>query len=169
MQTLLDHGQRASHLAVRRTRCSTRHDSNRCGKLVIHSVRQFLNKQPFFPVVQFGRSRLTHNILLSFICKWLLDDLGTEYLGQPRYGTKSASNNSVTIVVCGAIFSSLMVYSSKRFDRQHEDVADAALRLDCAWGTRIDLQFTPQLQDLDIDAPIEDMFVDRGGLQQVLA
>src|SRR5580658_1236079 len=45
------------------------------------------------------------------------------------------------------------------FDRQREDVADAALRLDCAWRTRIDLQFTPQPKDLDVDAPAEDIFV----------
>jgi hypothetical protein len=56
----------------------------------------------------------------------------------------------------------LIVHSSKRFDRQHEDVAEAALRLDCAWGTRTDLQFTPQPQDLDIEAPIEDIFMDSG-------
>jgi hypothetical protein len=70
---------------------------------------------------------------------------------------------------CGAIFSSLIVRSSKRFDRQREEVADAALGLDCAWRTRIDLQFTPQPQDLDIDAPIEDIFMDSSGLQQMLA
>ncbi len=65
MQTRLYRGQRAFHLAVGRTRCGKRHDTDRCGKLVFNSVRQFPHKQPFLG------SSLTHNTLLSFICKWL--------------------------------------------------------------------------------------------------
>src|SRR6267378_6656757 len=57
---------------------------------------------------------------------------------------------------------------SERFDRQREDIADAALRLNHARCTRIDLQFAPQPQDLDIDASIENILVNSGGLQQML-
>src|SRR5258708_35718530 len=57
---------------------------------------------------------------------------------------------------------------SERFDRQREDIADAALRLNHVRRTRIDLQFAPQPQDLDIDASIENILVNSGGLQQML-
>src|ERR1700682_2573213 len=57
---------------------------------------------------------------------------------------------------------------SERFDRQREDIADAALRLNHARCTRIDFQFAPQPQDLDIDASIENILVNSGGLQQML-
>src|SRR5258708_20281340 len=65
MQTRLYRGQRAFHLAVGRTRCGKRHDTDRCGKLVFHSVRQFPHKHPFL-----GRS-LTQNTLLPFSFKCL--------------------------------------------------------------------------------------------------
>src|ERR1700704_5054206 len=57
---------------------------------------------------------------------------------------------------------------SERFDRPREDIADAALRLNHVRRTRIDLQFAPQPQDLDIDASIENILVNSGGLQQML-
>ena len=54
-------------------------------------------------------------------------------------------------------------------DWQREHIADAALSPDRAWCTRIDLQFAPQPQHLDVDAPIENFFVNSvGGLQQML-
>src|SRR4030081_2494460 len=57
---------------------------------------------------------------------------------------------------------------SERFDGQREDIPDAALRLDPPRCTRINLQFAPQPQDLDIDASIENILVNSGGLQQML-
>src|SRR5260370_36287126 len=54
-------------------------------------------------------------------------------------------------------------------DWHREHIADTALSPDHARCTRIDLQFAPQPQDLDIDAPIEGFFVNSvGGLQQML-
>ena len=54
------------------------------------------------------------------------------------------------------------------FDRQRENVADAALGLDHAWRAGIDLQLPPQPQNLDIDASIKNIFVNPRGLQQLL-
>jgi len=54
-------------------------------------------------------------------------------------------------------------------DWQREHIADTALSLDHARCTRIDLQFAPQPQDLDIDAPVEDIIVNSRCLQQMLA
>src|SRR5258708_8844140 len=54
-------------------------------------------------------------------------------------------------------------------DWQRERIADTALSLDHARCTRIDLQFAPQPQDLDGDAPVEDIFVNSRRLQQVRA
>ncbi len=54
---------------------------------------------------------------------------------------------------------------SERLDRKCEDIAEAALSLDDAWRTRIDLQFAPKSQNLDVDAPIEDILMDSRGLQ----
>jgi hypothetical protein len=48
-------------------------------------------------------------------------------------------------------------------------IADAAFGLDDTWRFRVCLQFAPQPQHLDIDAAIEDVFVEPGGLQQMLA
>src|ERR1700694_3555295 len=56
----------------------------------------------------------------------------------------------------------------ERFDRQREQIADVALGLDYARCTRIDLQFAPAPQHLDLDAPIENIFVNSGGLKQML-
>ncbi len=58
--------------------------------------------------------------------------------------------------------------SSKRFDRECEDIADAALGLDDTWRARIDFKLAPQSQDLDIDAPIENVLMNARGLQQIL-
>src|SRR4029079_9008641 len=55
----------------------------------------------------------------------------------------------------------------ERFYREREDIADAALGLDDAWRAWIDFKLAPQPQDLDIDAPIENVFMDARGLQQI--
>jgi len=52
-------------------------------------------------------------------------------------------------------------------DRQREHVANAALGLNHARCTGIGLQLALQPQDLDIDAAIENILVNSGGLQQV--
>src|ERR1700687_4108094 len=80
------------------------------------------------------------------------------------YGIITGADIMVTTVTLRSTFSSFL----ERFDRQREDIADAALSLDHARCTRIDLQFAPQPQDLDIDAPIENIVVHSGGLQQML-
>ena len=56
----------------------------------------------------------------------------------------------------------------ERFDLQREDITDASLSLDHARCTRIDLQFARQPQDLDINAPITNIFVNSCGLKQIL-
>src|SRR3981081_486856 len=56
---------------------------------------------------------------------------------------------------------------SERLDREREDIADAALGLDHARGTGVDFQVAPEPEELDIDAPIENIFVSSGGLQQM--
>jgi len=58
---------------------------------------------------------------------------------------------------------------SMRFYRQGEYVADATHGLDRARCSRIALQFAPQPQDLDVDATIEDVFVESSCLKQMLA
>ena len=58
---------------------------------------------------------------------------------------------------------------SERFDRGCENIADAALRLNNAWRTGIDLQLASQPQDLDVDASIEDILMYPRGLQQALS
>src|SRR6202158_3553279 len=80
------------------------------------------------------------------------------------YGIITGADTMVTTVTLRSTFSSLL----ERFYRQREDIADAALSLDHARCTRIDLQFAPQPQDLDIDAPIENIVVHSGGLKQML-
>src|SRR5258708_5021071 len=54
------------------------------------------------------------------------------------------------------------------FDLQREDITDVSLSLDHARCTRIDLQFARQPQDLDINAPIKNIFVNSSGLKQIL-
>src|ERR1700687_5108973 len=80
------------------------------------------------------------------------------------YGIITGADTMVTTVTLRSTFSSLL----ERFYRQREDIADAALSLDHARCTRIDLQFAPQPQDLDIDASIENIVVHSGGLKQML-
>src|SRR5260221_3498780 len=58
--------------------------------------------------------------------------------------------------------------SSERFDWQREDISDTSLGLDDAGRAGIGLELAPQPQDLDVDAPIADIFVDPGCLQQLL-
>ena len=55
------------------------------------------------------------------------------------------------------------------FDGNCKDIADAAFGLDDARHLRVCLQFAPQPQDLNIDAAIEDVFVEPRRLQQILA
>ena len=57
----------------------------------------------------------------------------------------------------------------ERLHRQCEHVAYSALGLNNAWRARIGLQLAPQSQDLNVDAPVEDIFVDARCLQQVFA
>ena len=59
------------------------------------------------------------------------------------------------------------LHCSERFDRECEDIADASLGLDDARRARIDLKLAPQSQDLDIDAPIENILMHARGLQQM--
>jgi hypothetical protein len=59
--------------------------------------------------------------------------------------------------------------SSKCFDGQRKYVANAAFGQDDARRVWIGLQLAPQAQDLHVDAAIEDIFVDAGRLQKVLA
>jgi hypothetical protein len=61
----------------------------------------------------------------------------------------------------------IFITFQKRFDCRCEDIANAALGLNDARCTRIDLQLAPQSQDRDIDASIENIFVNSGGLQQM--
>ena len=62
----------------------------------------------------------------------------------------------------------MLHHCSERFDRESEDIADAALSLDDTWRARIDFKLAPQSQDLDIDAPIENILMHTRGLQQIL-
>jgi len=59
-------------------------------------------------------------------------------------------------------------HCSERLDRECEDITDAALSLDDTWRARIDFKLAPQSQDLDIDAPIENILMHTRGLQQIL-
>src|SRR5947209_7287675 len=59
--------------------------------------------------------------------------------------------------------------SSERLDRHGEHVADPARRLDDARRARVLLELAAQSEDLDVDAAIEDVLVDAGGLQEMLA
>src|SRR3984893_11440948 len=55
------------------------------------------------------------------------------------------------------------------FDGNCKDIADAAFGLDDMWLLRVCLQFAPQPQHLNVDAAIENIFVEPGRLQQILA
>src|SRR5258707_1656550 len=59
--------------------------------------------------------------------------------------------------------------SSKCFDGQRKYVANAAFGQDDARRVWIGLQLAPQAQYLNVDTAIEDIFVDAGCLQKVLA
>src|SRR5258708_23245192 len=54
------------------------------------------------------------------------------------------------------------------FDGNCKDIADAAFGFDDTCRLRVCLQFAPQPQHLNIDAAIEDVFVEPGRLQQML-
>jgi len=58
---------------------------------------------------------------------------------------------------------------SKPFHWQSENIAKAALGLDHAWRTRTYLQFAPQPQNLNVDAPIENVLMDARRLQQMFS
>jgi len=55
------------------------------------------------------------------------------------------------------------------FDRNCKDIANAAFGPDDAWCLRIYLQLAPQPKHPNIDAAIEDVFVEPDRLQQILA
>src|SRR5260221_14668117 len=55
------------------------------------------------------------------------------------------------------------------FDGNCKEIANAAFGPDDTWRLRVYLQFAPQPQPLNIDAAIEDVFVEPGCLQQILA
>ena len=59
--------------------------------------------------------------------------------------------------------------SSECFDGQRKYVANAAFGQDDARRVWVGLQLTPQAQYLHVDTAIEDIFVDPGRLQKVLA
>jgi hypothetical protein len=59
--------------------------------------------------------------------------------------------------------------SPEFFDGQRKYVANAAFGQDDARRVWIGLQLAPQAQDLHVDTAIEDIFVDPGRLQKVLA
>jgi hypothetical protein len=56
---------------------------------------------------------------------------------------------------------------SKIIQRQTENITDAALSLDKTRNTQIGFQFVTQPRDLNVDAPIEDIFVNPGHLKQM--
>src|ERR1700738_5602806 len=77
----------------------------------------------------------------------------------------SGARNRITAAVpAAALLSSL-----ERLDWQREDVSSAAFGPDEPWHLRVSLQFAPQPQHLNIDAAIEDVFVEPGRVQQILA
>jgi hypothetical protein len=86
---------------------------------------------------------------------------GTETLIAAGYGIITGADNMVTSVIIRAGFPSFL----ERFYRQREHITDTALGSDNARRTGIDLELAPQPQDLDIDAPIENIFVNPRGLQ----
>ncbi len=86
---------------------------------------------------------------------------GTETLMAACYGIITGADNIVTTVTIRAAFPSFL----ERFYRQREHITDTALGSDNPRRTGIDLELAPQPQDLDVDAPIENIFVNPGGLQ----
>jgi hypothetical protein len=58
---------------------------------------------------------------------------------------------------------------SDPLDWNRKYISDTAFGLDHARRTRVAFQLSPQAQDLDVDATIEDVLVDARRLQQVLA
>jgi hypothetical protein len=57
----------------------------------------------------------------------------------------------------------------ERVDWQGEQVADAAFGLDDARDARVGLQLAPEMQEMEVDASIDDIFMDRERTQQLLA
>ena len=70
-------------------------------------------------------------------------------------------HNSLTVRVAASCLSTVQNGSTV----ECEDIADASLSLDDARRARIDLKLAPQSQDLDIDAPIENILMHTRGLQ----
>src|ERR1700686_4155508 len=86
-------------------------------------------------------------------------------------GARSASHTSVKRL---ALTLAILRYGAPirptaLFDGNCKDIADAAFGLDDTWRLRVCLQFAPQPQHLNVDAAIEDVFVEPGCLQQILA
>src|SRR5277367_2837292 len=80
------------------------------------------------------------------------------------YRLISAPDNVVTAAARAPHFD----HFSKRLDDGCENIADAALRLNNAWRTWIELQLASQPQDLNVDASIEDILMYSSRLQQAL-
>ena len=59
--------------------------------------------------------------------------------------------------LCGA---RQLIRPTALFDGNCKDIADAAFGLDDMWRLRVCLQFAPQPQHLNVDAAIEDVFVE---------
>lgn len=78
-----------------------------------------------------------------------------------RYAEITATGKGVTVAIPPPRL--------ERIYRNREHIADAALGLDDSRRTRIGLQLAPQPQHLDVDAAIENVFMDAGRLQQMLA
>ena len=58
---------------------------------------------------------------------------------------------------------------SQVFDGEREDVSDPAFGLDDGWCAGVSLQFASQPKHLHIDASVENVFMNPGCLQQMLA
>jgi hypothetical protein len=94
---------------------------------------------------------------MRFSVNWYGDSDDAQLRGHHRRGEYGYSRNRPATLLS----------FSERFYRQCENIAYPALRPDHPGCARIDLQFAPQAQDLDIDAPIENILVNSSGLQQM--
>jgi hypothetical protein len=89
---------------------------------------------------------------------------GAEGVGVGTYQVVPPAKRAVT---CGQI--RLVCVALKRLHGQCKDIPDAALRPYDARRAHVSFQFAPQPQHLYVDAPIENVFVHAGGLEELLA
>ena len=73
------------------------------------------------------------------------------------------------MVAAGSLLARAFLQQSSSLDWNREHISNAALGLDDPWRAGVPLQLAPQAQDLDIDAPLEDILVHARRPQQVLA